>query len=500
MLNTDKIRGIMRAKYGSQIPKFQTPSGPLVPEQQNPFMIGSAVATPGIPGKLENPIGEQKEKEMELSRQAILNTTNNQKRQLRLARGLARGTHMVSNGEVVLDGKQLVKNVGNAVGGFVKDNATVVGQAATGLAGLAKNFSLKNPNLVGMGIDALGNMFDRGVTNNSGTQKIFGIGDTIANGLMMVNPVAGLIGKGVMTVAKGINNAFGKKTKNFSTDTKTVEEIGGSYGGSVADINEAASKANTKYGLFSSGSRKAANRLIDSADYQQDIMADIAGDVRNQKAMVNDLNYLGYDMDLMGGYDQRYMRAAKSGMKLQDRIDFVKQKRTINNFINLDTKEIEWKPVIDDIEQYKEGGVLDTWEPIIDDIADYWEPIIDDIELYREGGKTKEELETPEIEETNQKNLIPEGALHKNKHHMEHTEGLTQKGIPVIDNEGEQQAEIELDEIIFTLEVTKKLEELYKENTDESAIEAGKLLVNEILFNTDDRTGLITKCEKGGKL
>ena len=120
--------------------------------------------------------------------------------------------------------------------------------------------------------------------------------------------------------------------------------------------------------------------------------------------------------------------------------------------------------------------------------------------FFKDGGKTKEELETPEIEETNQKNLIPEGALHKNKHHMEHTEGLTQKGIPVIDNDGEQQAEIELDEIIFTLEVTKKLEELYKEGTDEAAIEAGKLLVKEILFNTDDRTGLIAKCEKGGKL
>lgn len=83
---------------------------------------------------------------------------------------------------------------------------------------------------------------------------------------------------------------------------------------------------------------------------------------------------------------------------------------------------------------------------------------------------------------------------------MEHTEGLTQKGIPVVDNDGEQQAEIELDEIIFTLEVTKKLEELYKNGSDEAAIEAGKLLVKEILFNTDDRTGLISKCEKGGKL
>lgn len=507
MLNKDKVRGIMRAKQGSQIPKFQTPSGPLVLEQQNPFMVGSAVATPGIPGKLENPIGEQKEKEMELSRQAIFNTTNNQKRQLKLARGLARGTHMVSNGEVVLDGKQLVKNVGNAVGSFVKDNTTIVGQAATGLAGLAKNFSLKNPNLAGMGIDALGNMFDRGVTNNSGTQKIFGIGDTVANGLMMVNPVAGLIGKGVMTVAKGINNVFGKKTKNFSTDTKTIEEIGGSYGGSVADINEAASKANTKYGLFSSGSRKAANRLIDSADYQQDIMADIADDARNQRAMINDYNYLRYDNNLMGGYDQRYMRAAKSGMKLQDKIDFIKNEVNVNPFINLDTKEIEWNPIIEEIEEwepvieFKEGGSLpELWEPEIE-IVEEWEPIITDyVEEFKDGGSIKEELETPEIEETNQKNLIPEGALHKNKHHMEHTEGLTQKGIPVIDNDGEQQAEIELDEIIFTLEVTKKLEELYKEGTDEAAIEAGKLLVKEILFNTDDRTGLIAKCEKGGKI
>lgn len=489
MLNTDKIRGIMRAKYGSQIPKFQTPAGPLIPEQQNPFMVGSAVATPGIPGKLENPIGEQQQKEMELSKQAILNTTNNQKRQLRLARGLARGTHMVSNGEVVLDGKQLVKNVGNAVGGFVKDNANIVGQAATGLAGLAKNFSLKNPNLVGMGIDALGNMFDRGVTNNSGTQKIFGIGDTVANGLMMVNPVAGLIGKGVMTVAKGINNVFGKKTKNFSTDTKTIEEIGGSYGGSVADINEAASKANTKYGLFSSGSRKAANRLIDSADYQQDIMADIADDVRDQRAMINDYNYLRYDNNLMGGYDQRYMRAAKSGMKLQDKINFVKQKRITTGIINVDTKEIDWEP---EVVIFKTGGIIESDYDIIYEIPK--------VEEFKDGGKTKEELETPEIEKTTQKNLIPEGALHKNKHHMEHTEGLTQKGIPVIDNDGEQQAEIELDEIIFTLEVTKKLEELYKDGSDESAIEAGKLLVKEILFNTDDRTGLISKCEKGGKL
>lgn len=126
---------------------------------------------------------------------------------------------------------------------------------------------------------------------------------------------------------------------------------------------------------------------------------------------------------------------------------------------------------------------------------------------HKQGGSIKESDELVKLEETTQKNVIPEGALHKNKHHMEHAEGLTQKGIPVIDDDGEQQAEIELNEIIFTLEVTKKLEELhkiFKEGTnkekDEAAIEAGKLLVQEILYNTDDRTGLISKCQKGGKL
>lgn len=97
-------------------------------------------------------------------------------------------------------------------------------------------------------------------------------------------------------------------------------------------------------------------------------------------------------------------------------------------------------------------------------------------------------------------NVIPEGALHARKHNMD-MEGITNKGIPVISKgeggEIEQQAEIEREEIIFRLEVTKKLEELkekYEDDDssqkekDEVAIEAGKLLVQEILYNTKDNT------------
>lgn len=93
-----------------------------------------------------------------------------------------------------------------------------------------------------------------------------------------------------------------------------------------------------------------------------------------------------------------------------------------------------------------------------------------------------------------QMNVIPEGALHARKNHMEGAgKDYTHKGIPVMDKNGEQQAEIERNEIIFSLEVTQKLERLKNDGSDEAAIKAGKLLVDEIFHNTDDRTGLIAE-------
>jgi hypothetical protein len=100
-------------------------------------------------------------------------------------------------------------------------------------------------------------------------------------------------------------------------------------------------------------------------------------------------------------------------------------------------------------------------------------------------------------------NVIPEGALHKNKHHLEDVDDkfkdVTNKGIPVV-TEGEggnlqQQAEVEKEEIIFNLDVTKKLEALKEKGTDEAAIEAGKLLVHEILNNTVDNTGILKEIQ-----
>ena len=102
-----------------------------------------------------------------------------------------------------------------------------------------------------------------------------------------------------------------------------------------------------------------------------------------------------------------------------------------------------------------------------------------------------------------QMNVIPEGALHARKNNMEGAgEDFTAKGIPVVDNDGEQQAEIEKEEWTMTKELTDDVEkwykEYYKEDTsqkdkDELAIKCGKRITKELLHNTDDRANLIAK-------
>lgn len=111
---------------------------------------------------------------------------------------------------------------------------------------------------------------------------------------------------------------------------------------------------------------------------------------------------------------------------------------------------------------------------------------------------------TQSFKQGGQMSVIPEGALHARKNNMEGAgEDFTAKGIPVVDNEGEQQAEIERDEIIFRKEVTDKMEELYKKynseesssKKDEIAIEMGKIITCEITKHTQDNTGLIDKIQ-----
>jgi hypothetical protein len=92
-------------------------------------------------------------------------------------------------------------------------------------------------------------------------------------------------------------------------------------------------------------------------------------------------------------------------------------------------------------------------------------------------------------------NILPEGALHARLNHLdeknEDLEDVTRKGIPVLDSEGNQVAEIENNEIIFRIELTNAIENLMKDGSEEAMIEAGKLIASELIENTQDNTGQI---------
>ncbi len=393
----------------------------------------------------------------------------------------------------------------------------------------------------GQAVDTLDNMFfGKQHAKDSGlTKGLNNTYDSISNAAMMFSPVGTIIG-GAMKAGKfigdglsalvggrtdqltttdkimdstlgqvsglGLINSLGsKRTKDFSLNKDTIEKVGGDYAGAVNTMEEAVSKAGKKVGLFSSTSR--FNKLIGKAQTFTNQTTGIANTYQDQLANKSQLAYTRYLQDINGS-PQQYIQRVKHGAILQ-RINLRKHRKggQLKDKIDIEIKQEQWQPIINleypEVSKLKEGGQLEE--------SKEWTPIISlDIQKLEEGGKTdKSKQELDKIEETNQKNVIPEGALHAHKHHMENAEDLTKKGIPVVDNKGEQQAEIERNEIIFSLEVTKQLEDLHKRyqgytNTqkekDELAIEAGKLLVYEILHNTEDRTGLIKECKKGGTL
>lgn len=95
-------------------------------------------------------------------------------------------------------------------------------------------------------------------------------------------------------------------------------------------------------------------------------------------------------------------------------------------------------------------------------------------------------------------NIIPVGALHARLNNMNSSLDVTKKGIPVVDNNGIQHAEIEKEEWTINKKFTDKLETANKSaktlkgiELDNLYIEIGKLVVSELLTNTKDTSKLI---------
>ena len=253
---------------------------------------------------------------------------------------------------------------------------------------------------------------------------------------------------GITGAARFLNNsmnflpgnllAIGGKKLTDSELSQETENIRGAFTGTLDDIDAAQSIGGSRVNfMLSRKTRNKMNDYVKEQNRKNDLLTNISktNTLRKQSDYAQNLNTQNINRN--SGNTYQTMAVGKEGLKLPDRemLDAIYAKK---------------------VTICKDGGVIGV-----------------------------------------DSNVIPEGALHKELNHMEeHNEELdkviTDKGIAVVttDKDGkiEQVAEIEKEEIVFRLELTKKIEELWHTGTPEAMLKAGKLLVKEIMGNTDDNT------------
>ena len=275
----------------------------------------------------------------------------------------------------------------------------------------------------------------------------------VFNGLSTVASFVPGIGTLASVALKGLGSLFGAGVKSVKGNTANeLVDTSSSYTGEDA-------LASKKFGLLGLKGAKKYAGLVAQRQYNRDLAANVLQEGKDDLLAANNVQQQQMKDTLSkNGDDWMYTNtlSAKNGAKIKEvkRLSSLYNKRLISK------------------EPLKEGTTVE----------------------FKNGGSI---------------NVIPEGALHARKNNLTEInpelEGITKKGIPVISKEegGEmiQHAEIERSEIIFNLETTKKLESLreqYNKSEDKAekdnlAIEAGKLLAQQIMENTIDNTGELLK-------
>ena len=275
----------------------------------------------------------------------------------------------------------------------------------------------------------------------------------VFNGLSTVASFVPGIGTLASVALKGLGSLFGAGVKSVKGNTANeLVDTSSSYTGEDA-------LASKKFGLLGLRGAKKYAGLVTRRQYNRDLAANVLQEGKDDLLAANNVQQQQMrDTLSKNGDDWMYTNtlSAKNGAKIKEvkRLSSLYSKRLISK------------------DPLKEGTTVE----------------------FKNGGSI---------------NVIPEGALHARKNNLTEInpelEGITKKGIPVISKEegGEmiQHAEIERSEIIFNLETTKKLESLreqYNKSEDKAekdnlAIEAGKLLAQQIMENTIDNTGELLK-------
>lgn len=283
--------------------------------------------------------------------------------------------------------------------------------------------------------------------------------------------------------------------------TKIVDAIGDATGFHIDDIDKEAAK---DAGL--SGGLRFLNNAMNALPGNSLLMAAFSPGKTNEAAQLDD-----YGKDVMGGYSGAQGDIDSAEKLSGKRTLFGIGRRKINRFID-DTNE-----KVGLINQIGYTNALVKNSDYSRDIAQqnlnrYAGTNYNVTAIGKSGMKimSRKELQAILAKKLQKggvigtdTNILPEGSLHARLNHLqdvnEDLEDVTRKGIPVLDANGNQVAEIERDELVLRLEVTKKIEELMKDGSEQAMIEAGKLLVDEIIDNTQDNTGQITEEVENGK-
>lgn len=288
----------------------------------------------------------------------------------------------------------------------------------------------------------------------SGVSAIPMFGPLISAGLQLTDGLGKMLGTQMSNISKdaaedaglsrGFNNvvatipglgsvlgAFTKKADEFEVDRERLAGVGSAYDMSTFDSAEDLSG-----GLFL-GQRDKVNDFIAEQNRLRDTMTSISDTqkLRKEGASAAAADLAQQNKNRYSGLTGGQMAIGKKGMKL----------------------DLSWA-----------RGLLYK---------------------FQKGGK----LGTPGIES----NVIVEGAYHAHKNHLDEVNpelsDMTPKGIPVATEDASgnktQVAEIEVGELILTKDLTDKLEKLYKDGSDEAAIQAGILFADEIIDNTVDNKG-----------
>lgn len=342
-----------------------------------------------------------------------------------------------------------------------------------GIAG-GNKLSPNAASLISTGMDAVAGLagFKAQEDTNYNTRN------TIANGAMAINPVLGLGMKAMSMIneAAGTSiNQYNKAQRDFASVNK-LENFGNQTLGTLSSF--------TPLGLLTAFKKNTADSVM-TEEFQEDgsnSWAGTAGEAQIAQTMGNK-NYLFGSKKANAAINESNRQIADATAEINKNKPVKASAPIVSNLYSSQNYN-RYSGGNTATAVGKQGMKLLSREEL-DAIYAFKKG---DITKFQNGGSI----------------LIPEGALHKNKHHMEDinpelAEDLTKKGIPVVvtDSEGnvEQVAEIEQSELIFEKSLTDKIEALWKDGSDEAAIEAGKLIVATLFNNCDDNVGLIDKVE-----